>query len=473
MRVRLAAGCLLLILAAFLRSMRVIARWDEVALAYAAYAEPAAAAWSRGDVGAALTRWVGLHPPLHGALIGLIEVHAPVPMLMLGLSAMASLCTVGVAIWRWGLVAGAVLAVSPLQLAYAAEVNNYPLAVLLFTLALGVARGPVWILALVTVAAGWTHLLAGLGALGVVVWRCRQPGTARASLLAGVALGLAPIALGAVVLLARESTHSQVLEVSPLLSVFDVAGWAVLILGGLALPGLRGPAGAGLLGVGLGLALALSTGAAAPHQYPYFLFFGPPIAMALGQARARHLASIDGWIIGAVLVWHLAWVGQTNWRLVGEITADMQRERGLDLAIAASAPGDTLWIVTPALQADDDKGAISTSLWRFPIWQPLPIARPVDFEYKDWRYGQPRAWRGRNLHTSTELEPGPFDHVAAVPLSLGHLVYVVVTEHAPATGLVARVERTLRPYGYTFKKGLGAGELGEDRVYIVSTKGQP
>jgi len=448
----------------------MIVRWDEVALAYAAYAEPAAAAWARGDVGAALTRWVGLHPPLHGALVGLIETFAPIPMAMLGLSALASLATVGAAMWRWGLVAGAVLAVSPLQVAYAAEVNNYPLAVLFFTLALGAARGPLWVLALVTVLAGWTHLLAGAGALGIVLWRCGQPGTNRLSLLAGVTLGLAPIFLGTLALLARESTRSQVVDLTALAGVVDVAGLGVLILGGVALPGLRGPAGAGFWAVAIGLVAALCIGAAAPHQYPYFLFLGPPIAMALGHRRvARTVAGqVNIWIVSGVLIWHLAQVGPPNWESVRELTKDLQRERGLDLAIGASAPGDTLWVVTPALQADDDKTAFSTSLWRFPMWRPMPIARPVDFEYKDWRYGQPRAWMGRTLHTSTELEPGPFDHVVAGPLALGHTVFVVVTEHAPAAGLVARVERTLRPYGYTLMEGLGWGDLGPDRVYILT-----
>ena len=51
-------------LALLLRAPRLWARWDEVALAYAAYAEPTVAALQRLDLPAALTTWMGLHPPL-------------------------------------------------------------------------------------------------------------------------------------------------------------------------------------------------------------------------------------------------------------------------------------------------------------------------------------------------------------------------------------------------------------------------
>ena len=68
-----------LILAALLRLLRMHVRWDEITLAYSAYAEPVTQALIDGHPTALLGSWIGLHPPLWGVIHGLMEVIVPVP----------------------------------------------------------------------------------------------------------------------------------------------------------------------------------------------------------------------------------------------------------------------------------------------------------------------------------------------------------------------------------------------------------
>ncbi len=152
------------------------------------------------------------------------------------------------------------------------------------------------------------------------------------------------------------------------------------------------------------------------------------------------------------------------------IQADLKQTRAVDMAIAQSQPGDTLWLVAPALQADDDKTDFGPVMARLSPLSPMPIARPVDFEYKDYRYGQPRTWNGRTIHTSTELDPTAFDHVMQAALTGGQTAWVVLYDHSPATGLLERVERALRPYAVTGRTVGGDRALGPDRLYRVVTK---
>ena len=146
---------------------------------------------------------------------------------------------------------------------------------------------------------------------------------------------------------------------------------------------------------------------------------------------------------------------------------DLTVTRSVDVAIETSDKGDTIWLISPALQTDDDKTATGSVMWRFRPWAMMPIARPVLFEYKDYRYGQPRIWQQRTIHSSTELDAAAFDHVAQAVFSEGHRVLIVLYDYAPAAGLVERVERTLQPYQYEWRTvGLDVG-LGADRVAIV------
>jgi len=464
-------------LALALRAPRIWARWDEITLAYAAYPEPTLSALRSGDLGGALTQWMGLHPPLWPLVHAVTELVAPSPLVWMGLSVGASVAAVALVTRAGGWAAGLALAVGPLQLAYAAEVNNYPLAVAMVALSLAAARGPWGLLAAAAVLAGWTHLLAGAAAGGVVLWRASrvERGTA-ARLLAATTLGLLPIAAGALRRMGESGTFTQPdLPLDGWLAmVWGAAGGPGLALAGVGLAGLvwrrRDPVAASALAalgpLGLALVAALLSGAAAPHQRPYLLLLAPPLALGVGQvARLGRLAG--GGV--ALLCAGLAVVAATdNLRLHIDLRAQQSAPRAIDRALEGSAPGDVLWLVSPALQADDDKTATSAVLWRLGPAAWLPIAQPVDFEYRDWRYGQPRAWRGRTVHTSTELYAGPFDHAVGPAVAAGRRVWVVLYDHGPATGLDARVARLLRPYAVTEQRLPTEHGLGDDHLFVVS-----
>jgi len=462
-----------LALGLLLRALRVGLRWDELSLAYAAYQEPTARALQEGRLLDAATTWVGLHPPLYSLLFGLSELLLPVPLLWLAGSALLSLLAVALVGRAGGPVAAAVLATSPVQLADAAEINNYPLATASLALVLLTARGPWLALALAAGLASWSHVLGMAGAGAVVGWRLLQPAPWGERLRLASASGLlaAPVLVGAFRRMAQPDTFQQAgLEPLAWLELMAQAiGPVGLLLGPLLLLGLRGPALACLAGPGLALGAALLLGAAAPHQRPYLDLLGPAAALGIAAGLDRVPGRGRQLLSAAVLLLCLG-RGLTSLggelQVARELRADQLRERALDLALAESAPGDTLWMVVPALQPDDDKSATGPLMWRLPPWTPMPIARPVAFEYTDYRYGQPREHRGRVIHSSTELDEQAFDHVAASALQRGRL-FVVLADHGPATGLLQRVERALRPYRVEEEEVGEDRGLGVDRLYRV------
>ena len=143
-------------------------RWTEDAWAYLAYDAEMWQAFSQGHYWAGLTDFTGLHPPLWHLAHNLIEWLAPIPMLLIGLSLICSIATVEIA-RRLGWVVGLLVATSPLQLAYAAELNNYP--------AFALCAAWLWwahqraettpssrALMIATAVGAWLHLLlAGIG----------------------------------------------------------------------------------------------------------------------------------------------------------------------------------------------------------------------------------------------------------------------------------------------------------------------
>jgi len=452
-----------LILGGVLRAMRVGARWDELTLAYAAYMEPLADALSLGHPSALPGAWIGLHPPLYGTIHAVLEVLWPVPLLWLGLSALASVGAVAVVGRAAGPVAALVLATAPVHLMDAAEINNYPLASLAIAcLILSARRSWVWLSA-AAVFAAWAHILGAVAAAGVIAWRLlRGPPVQRWPLVAASVLGVLPILGGVARLLQMESTWSQPdVDLAVWWSmVSNTLGIEGLILVPVVLLGLRREVAAGWMSIVGALALAIVLGAAAAHQRPYLGLIAPIAAVAVGQAaRSRP------WLAWGVVVLCLVRgvrFGVEDLGRLQEISADQERIRAIDLAIERSEPGDTLWLVAPALQPDDDKTDFGAVMWRLHPWETMSIARPSGLEYKDYRFGHPRNWRGRVVHTSTELDPAAFDQIAADRLGEGGTLWVVLYDHAPASGLKERVERTLRPYvAVTEDVGIDAG-LGTD-----------
>jgi hypothetical protein len=454
---------------AVLRLLRMGVRWDELTLAYAAYSEPLARSVEEGHPTALIGNWIGLHPPLHGVIHAVTEVLWPAPFLWLFFSVLCSFGAVFIVGRTAGPLAALVLATAPVHVIDAAEVNNYPLASLAVAVLLWAARRDWRWLAAAAVFAGWSHILGGLAAVGVVGWRVvLGPPISRRAVVGASVLGLMPIAGGALRLMGMSSTWSQpdMALLTWAETVATALGPEAWLMAPLLLIGLRGEAAAAWIAMAATLGLAVALSAAAPHQRPYLGLLAPAAAIGIAQA-VRHRTALV-WIVVALALIRGIRMGAEDGQRLTAIRADLDRERAVDLAIARSAPGDTLWLVAPALQADDDKTDFGPVMWRFSPLTPMPIARPVRFEYKDYRYGQPRTWRGRTLHTSTELDPAATDHVLAQTLSAGHTAWVVLYDHAPATGLQERIERVLRPYivrGST----VGADEgLGADRLYRVT-----
>ena len=123
-----------------LRLMQAALRWDELALAYVAYAQPWLDRAAAGEWAAALGTFTGLHPPLHSFILGALNLLSGAPAAWILWSVVASTG----AVWLLGRAEGAgaawVLAVDPLQLQYAAEVNNYPTLCLLAAAACAARR---------------------------------------------------------------------------------------------------------------------------------------------------------------------------------------------------------------------------------------------------------------------------------------------------------------------------------------------
>ena len=183
-----AAACVGMALA--LRLPRALLRWDEVSLAYAAYADPAARLVASGDWAGLPRAWVGLHPPLHAALLGLGERIAPIPGVALLFSALCSSLACGFIAARFGGLAGLLLATAGVAAHYSGEVNNYPLAALGLAVLLWAAPRRDAVRNLGIFLAGWSHVL-GLAAARPLVGSegPPQPGRARHRRRAGSVAG--------------------------------------------------------------------------------------------------------------------------------------------------------------------------------------------------------------------------------------------------------------------------------------------
>lgn len=467
-------GWAVVALALVLRLPRVALRWDEVALAYAAYAEPAVLGVESGSPSAIAAAWVGLHPPLHAILLGLSELWLPVPVLWLLGSVAASTLAVWALVRAVGPVAGLALATAPVQLAYAAEVNNYPLAVCGVALLLLAARARWgWLVAAAALACH-SHLLGAAAAGGVVSWRLFHPRGEgeRWRLALGAGLVALPVVVGALRLAGQDTTFIQPEAGAGtwLTAAAAATGPVGIVLGAVGLVGLRGPALAALVPSALLLGASLASSAAAPHQLPYLAILGVPLSAGLpaGLRRVGRAGRVMSFLAVGGMLAMAGLEGRDSARGVSGLVAAQSERRGVDLVLEAAVPGDVVWLVAPALQADDDKSDTSPILWRIPPWTWMPRARRVPFEYRDWRYGQPRSVDGRALHTSTELHEGAFDHVALQALGTGGSVWVVLYDHAPATGLDGRVERTLRPYSSTVTRLPTRSGLGDDLVWHIT-----
>ena len=455
-------------LALCLRLPRVVLRWDEVSIAYAAYAEPAVLALKTGALSTLPSAWVGLHPPLFAAIWALGERYAPVPALGLGLCASASAAACAVLAARWGWAAGLVLATAPASILYAAEVNNYPLAALLIAVALS-TTGARWGAA--AGLAGWGHVLGLSVGAALVAQRLWTRGRAALPGAAAALLVVLPVLVGAVVRARWASTYEQ-----PQLALDSWAAGAVAVLGPAAVAQVAlllfaaprcsaaRPALLALFGFGAALAGFLFLGVAAPHQHPYLSLFVVVVAAAWGPVEARRLQ----WVAVSLGFLGAAPLVRDDLLRVQGLWQDQSRVRAVDAALREARCGDLLWLVAPALQADDDKTDHSPVLWRLRPWTAMRRADHVPHDLADWRFGHPRWVGGLELRTSTELGWGPVDQVMAAAQQRGAAAWFVVYDHQPAQGLAERVERSLRPWSPLPARTVGEDlGLGADLLFVV------
>jgi hypothetical protein len=283
--------------------------WTYWSLDYLSYYGPL-----RDDLGAGLwpwTRLVGLHPPQHGLIVAMMMASGASVAQVIWLSVAFSLAATGLAALTLrqlgapggGLVAAAALALSPYQVHYGVELNNYPVflfggAALIWAAVRLVVRdtdnkGDLVLLggaALVTLhghAAG-AALVGTLLLLFLVTWRPRP------ALALGAALLLfAPVAASMLAMLAGESTfHNAQLPwdevqlglhrawVGRFGSVLGLDAAVLLTLLGLGLGMANGDsasrgwtlAGAALLGTSVAAVFAgIWSGAAQVGQTPYWV----------------------------------------------------------------------------------------------------------------------------------------------------------------------------------------------------------
>ncbi|MEE2751472.1 MAG: hypothetical protein VX519_08570 [Myxococcota bacterium] len=409
-----------------LRMVRVPLRWDEWTWQYLAYDARTWEALTSGRLLEALTTFSGLHPPLFPLLHSAQELALPIPGLVLLASACASIGAVVIA-YRLHPIAWVLVATSPLQVAYAAEANNYPLATLaiaiIFLAHERVKSGgsPLW-LGAAALLGFWTHLLAGW--VGLVAASSLGKRTS-AWVLGVLVLGTSVLWEPTLALITEPGTWRQP-PVRPWLMAKEYLvrfGPGALLLAPLALRGARTHKDiAWIWASTLMLIWVLqAAGIAAPHQFPYYLALGVPWAMLVAagaQSKRAHQS------IAAIVTLHTLWLLWLHGSTALGMLQDSGQTRAIDVALQEAKAGDGLYLLAPPLVEDDDKSAHSEVLQRISPWQPLPTAHPSPFDYLDHRHGQPRDLHGITVYVNDH----PRD-VLNLAISAHGTLFLVVYDH--------------------------------------------
>jgi hypothetical protein len=391
-----------------------------------AYDAEMAQAFEQGRVWDGLTHFSGLHPPAWGLFHNAMEWALPVPMLLILSSVACSVAAVLIA-GRLGWMVGFLLATSPIQVAYAAELNNTA-AMALCMAWIWLAReraeqgGSGWQLAIATALGAWVHLLVGLMGLIAALSLGRRQIQRVSGALCLAMLPLLPNILG---LLADPSTFSQPpykpgLVASDFLDRFGWLGFALLVpayLGAKSRPRL-----AKSLGLCAGLILALQiAGIAAPHQFPYFLALSVPFAL-LVQAGAQ--APWARALVIGIMGLHCIHLSRGSMSQIAVLAQDQEQTRAIDVALMEAQAGDGIYLLRKRSHPDDDKRGFSGQLARISPWRRLPRARPYAFPAVDHRHGQPRTLGDRVIYVNDHPRAPLLQAVAAHPT-----LFLVVSDH--------------------------------------------
>ena len=356
------------------RLIRVGCRWDEWALHYATYNVDTRLALGGGDYAAALGAWVGLHPPGYPLLHAVVSLVWPAPIAWLLLSAVAST----VAVWALlkahprTVIPALAVATDPVQLHYAVEVTNYPVATMVLALAwMGHRRDRPLILGVAAFLACWLHILVAVGVGIIVAFNRLRLSMVPVMFLAGIFL--VPQAWD----IAMDGGTRRQPPIAVDLSFKDAVdrfGVSWLLLSPLVVAGFHRAADAALLWCGLIVAwlTAVLLGIGAPHQFPYACFVGIPAAVLLGCTTERWPRAF--FVVAAVLI------GRGTASCVQEVASlqdvidDQARPRAIDAVLEQALPGDAIVLVRGPGSPDDDKRHTSPVLWRL---SPFSSAAPI------------------------------------------------------------------------------------------------
>ncbi len=508
----------LVVLAAALQASRLPFRWNAISLAYASYFKEYRHAVELGGWDAALTTFVGLHPPGYSLIFLAFMAVGVAPLTWHALSGLFSVAAIP-CVWRaarcgWGqagaatLAATAVLAVSPHRNAYGLEPNNYPMLVLVSALQL--AAFAAWVrqeptggrprrcdlaFGAATVLALYTHVLAiTLPAAQLLTLLLLPEGRQRLRRFAAVQ-GLATLPCAILLptilqgggsepmnnvvglqggleaaLLGFPFRYGSTLGTCCMALVFVAGAWGVLRSRSLVPLSWLLHA---ILATGL-IVWMVSQGIAADHQFPYYLVVLPSGALVAGSvlrpsgegsAVPRQLLAL---VLCVGLLLHVSALGlayaqaQSQWK-------EAPTSHGLvALAVQEWTPGSSLILVDfpGADRGDDDKDVLD------PAWAHLRFDRRVRFEPPDFQpfdgdgffmspWGQPVSTaEGRWLYTFTGFDPERIDAITQHGLSQGQRVIVALYNTTGAHGDLAKAEEWARSYP-------GLGRRATDQVLWV------
>ena len=384
-------------------------------------------AFEGGQIWGGLTDFTGMHPPLWHLLHSFLEWAAPIPMLLIGTSLIFSIGAAWIAS-RLGWMVGLLVATSPLQLAYAAELNNYPAyalcaAWLWWSHQQAQSDGKSHHLVIATAVGVWVHLL--LGAIGLLL-AASLSRTVFFRVTRWLSFALLPLLPGLLELFQSGQAMSQP-PFKPTLVASEYAGRFGLLSLFLLVPawkGLRSSphlAKAFLSVVTLILGLQVA-GFAAPHQFPYWLALSVPFALLVQRGATTPLLRILVWSIAALQAISIA---RLNMSQVAEMGEDLQRTRGIDIALQEAQPGDGIYLLRKRMLPDDDKRGFSSQLARISPWNSLPRTRPYNFPYVDHRHGQPRDLNGVAVY----VNDNPREVIQEAIAAHGTLFLVVSGHH--------------------------------------------